>query len=251
MSFISKNRFLISHDFTKSKKPESLDFVKNSDFSSKTHDYTYFTFAKPSVYDEYHSHYWQFLEKWIIETQAKKNINDLLNRLEDLNEDLQYLSDYYYLCEILNQLKGYDFSNKTFINFIRHFPALNCYLHHQNYKVFVESDSIVFHIWVDEINLILNFNNDYLINFYSYDDDKESINDKLVYSLKGNFSSSSNLRKSHKIERLLSVLMKGNNSHVDLEHKFEHHFPKSRLYTNNSDCIKYIRGNWNNISVED
>lgn len=179
--------------------------------SSKDHPKTssrtkYIINKKRTCVDEYNSEYWRFIENWIIQTKAKENLFNLLDKLESL-EGISTMSDYYNLCEIIKNLKEYEINKKSFINFIRHFPALNLYIHHKNYNISAENTSIRFHMWKDDINLVLHFKDDYLIDFFSYDNDESCLKDKLVYSMKGEFSSSSNLKKSHKISRLLAVML--------------------------------------------
>jgi hypothetical protein len=189
------------------------DYIRNIKILNEN----YIVYKKTSCLDEYESEYWKFIERWIIETKAKKNISDLLSRIESLSDGIDTLSDYYNLCHIIKTLSNYDFNNKTFINFIRHFPALNHYIDNSNYKISAEQSSIRFHIWKNDVNLVMNFKDNYLIDFFSYDNDQDCINDKLIYSLKGELSSSSNLKKSHKISRLLSIIL-------------ENHKDKSRNY---------------------
>ncbi|HAV4458078.1 TPA: hypothetical protein R7Q74_002656 [Acinetobacter baumannii] len=150
--------------------------------------------------------YWEKIERCIIQSRARVDLHILYHEIFEKNKGVSGLSDYCNLFEVLEALKLYNFSNKAFINFIRHFPILDEYIDHRNYNISAEEDSIRFHIWKNNINLVINFNNNYLIDFFSYDNDPDTVNDKLIYSMKGTFSSSSNLKKSYKIERLLSVL---------------------------------------------
>lgn len=186
---------------------EKDDYIKNkkTNFPKKT--YTYIVYKNHTCLDEYEREYWKFIERWIIETRAKESAFDLSRKINALSSGISTISDYYNLCEILTTLIQYEFNNKAFINFIRHFPALNHYIDKNNYKVSAEPHSIRFHIWKDDINLVMHFNDNYLIDFFSYDNDQECVNDKLIYSMKGEFSSSSNLKKSHKISRLLSIIL--------------------------------------------
>lgn len=149
--------------------------------------------------------YWETIERCIVQSRANINLQSLYSEIFGRKEGISSLSDYCNLFDVLENLKLYDFSNKAFINFIRHFPILDEYINHKNYHVSAEFDSIRFHIWKNNINLVINFNSNYLIDFFSYDND-DAVNDKLIYSMKGTFSSSSNIKKSYKIERLLSVL---------------------------------------------
>ncbi|QNX72851.1 hypothetical protein [Acinetobacter seifertii] len=218
-------------------------FIKNDDALNVREKLSFFSTSHSTVYNEYHKLYWQFIEKWIVDTKAKKNIDDLRVKLNELDDNIHVLSDYYNLCNVIDVLNNYQFSNKAFINFIRHFPALNCYVDHNNYKITAKMNSIRFHIWRDDINLIMDFNDDYLVNFYSYDNDVEDVNSKLVYSLKGNFSSSSNLKKSYKIERLLSILLNGNSHIREFSYDVDHIRPLTDKIENyrRSEKIKFIR----------
>ena len=195
------------------------DYIRNIKILNEN----YIVYKKTSCLDEYESEYWKFIERWIIETKAKKNISDLLSRIESLSDGIDTLSDYYNLCHIIKTLSNYDFNNKTFINFIRHFPALNHYIDNSNYKISAEQSSIRFHIWKNDVNLVMNFKDNYLIDFFSYDYDQDCINDKLIYSLKGEFSSSSNLKKSHKISRLLSIILENQKDNMK-KYVFPTHF---------------------------
>lgn len=197
MKILSKDINTVGHYL------ESDEYIKNIKILNEN----YIVYRNSSCLDEYKSEYWKFIEKWIIETKAKKNISDLLSQIECLSDGIDTLSDYYNLCQIINTLSNYEFNNKTFINFIRHFPALNHYIENSNYKISAELNSIRFHIWKNDVNLVMHFNDNYLIDFFSYDNDQDCIGDKLIYSLKGELSSSSNLKKSHKISRLLSIIL--------------------------------------------
>lgn len=158
--------------------------------------------------------YWDTIEYCIVQSRANLNLKLLSHEIFEKNEGIAALEDYCNLFEVLEDLKSYDISNRTFINFVRHFPFLDDYIDHKNYHVSAELNSIRFHIWKNNINLVINFNSNYLIDFFSYDNDKSVENDKLIYSMKGTFSSSSNLRKSYKIERLLSILGDDNKSYT-------------------------------------
>lgn len=159
-----------------------------------------------------HKPYWGVIESCIISSKANFNLENLYQVIFDKHEGISCLTDYCNLYEVLEELKKYEFSNKTFINFVRHFPILDDYIESKNYHISAETNSIRFHIWKNNINLVINFNSNYLIDFFSYDNDERAVNDKLIYSMKGTFSSSSDLRKSYKIERLLSILGEANDS---------------------------------------
>ncbi|MDR0067803.1 hypothetical protein RFX60_11010 [Acinetobacter sp. 11520] len=144
--------------------------------------------------------YWLLIEEWIKETKAKKDYNDFVEKYFNKPEIMRSS-----IISVLSQLRGHQVHNKSFINFIRHFPALDPYIVSKNYHISVLNNFIRFHLWHKNLNLVLHFKSDFLVDFYSYDKDDESLKDHLVYSMKGSFSSSSSLRKSYKIERLLAL----------------------------------------------
>lgn len=147
--------------------------------------------------------YWLVIETWIKETKAKENYN---NFIEKYCNDPRIRGSK--IPNILSQLRGEVINSKSFVNFIRHFPVLDQYISARNYHISVLNNSIRLHIWHRKTNLVLQFNSDFLIDFYSYDKDDKDYRDHLVYSMKGSFSSSSSLRKSYKIERLLALFDK-------------------------------------------
>lgn len=189
-------------------------FVDDSDFESVDNKLTtvdtvseaYLFYNAYSCNKSYEKNYWKRIENYIVRSRARINIEELYAEVFNGNEGIATLDDYCNLYEILVSLKGYDFSSNTLINFIRHFPVLDDYICYKNYDVSADSDSIRFHLWKNNINLIINFNSNYLVDFYSYDNDSDTANDKLIYSMKGTFSSSSDLNKSYKVERLLAIL---------------------------------------------
>jgi hypothetical protein len=163
----------------------------------------YFVDSK-SCKEIYHNNlnqsYWFLIEEWIKETKAKKDYNDFVEKYFNKPEIRQSS-----IVSVLSQLRGSQFNNKSFINFIRHFPALDPYILNKNYHISVLNDFIRLHLWHKNLNLVLHFKSDFLVDFYSYDKDDESHKDHLVYSMKGSFSSSSSLKRSYKIERLLAL----------------------------------------------
>lgn len=142
----------------------------------------------------------EIISCWIKEGNDDKNIRNFLN---DNREFLECHSKN--LLKLLSLIENEDVDNKSFINLIRHFPYINVYIHSNNYNITIIKNIIRLQIWHDNIHLVLNFRNDFLIDFYSYDKVSDNENDSLVYSMKGCFSSSSSLDKSYKIERLLSL----------------------------------------------
>ena len=215
MKIVSKAIYTLEYALNKD------DYIKNKSLDRPKE--TYIVYKNHTCLDEYESAYWKFIEQWIIETKAKENILDLSRRINTLSPGISTISDYYNLCEIIENLTQYNFTNKTFVNFIRHFPALNHYIDKKNYKISAELNSIRFHIWKNDVNLVIHFNDNYLIDFFSYDNDQDCINDKLIYSLKGEFSSSSNLKKAHKISRLLSIILENQKDNMK-KYVFPTHF---------------------------
>lgn len=148
---------------------------------------------------------WKNIENWIVSTKAKESIDGLLRYIEPnigTNIDLKRLSDF------LNSNLHLNFSHKSFVNFIRYYPVLNGYLFDGFYNFDVINNVIRLQISIDNLNLILHFNENFIIDYYSSDDDIKMEKERLIFSMNGSFSSSSTLRKSYKIERLLSVLDK-------------------------------------------
>lgn len=180
------------------------DKNKNNDVFSA--DMTFLTVDKKILQQKnYDKAYWNIIEKSIWEKKGKINTEDLLELIFGRNDGVSNLEDLFNLYNILEDLKQYKVSDKAFVNFIRHFCVLEEYLEHNNYRITGEINFIRFHLWKNNIHLVIYFKKDFLIDFFSYDEDKNN-KDKLIYSMKGSFSSSSDLKKSYKIERLLSIL---------------------------------------------
>lgn len=83
---------------------------------------------------------------------------------------------------------------------------LRDYLLDEHYSFTVINNLLRLHLWVDNLNLVLHFREDFILDFYSYDDDEKLPKERLIYNMSGTFSSSSTFRKSYKIERLMSIL---------------------------------------------
>lgn len=175
-----------------------------SETEKKLHKVHYFNYSCYYFYSENTKHeYWSIIERWIIETKAKKDYRDFYEQ-NFKNPKIQKSK----IPSVLQKFNNEEVDNKSFINFIRHFPVLDSYLEDKNYNISTINNIIRLHIWHFKTNLILHFRNDFLIDFYSYDQDPDDHKDHLVYSMKGCFSSSSSLNKSYKIERLLSIFDK-------------------------------------------
>lgn len=170
----------------------------------KLHKIHSFNYSCYYFYSENTQHeYWSIIESWIIETKAKKDYRDFFEK--NFNNPKILKSK---IPSVLQKLNNEEVDKKSFINFIRHFPILDNYIEDRNYNISIINNIIRLHIWHHNINLVLHFRNDFLIDFYSYDQDPDDHKDHLVYSMKGCFSSSSSLNKSYKIERLLSIFDK-------------------------------------------
>ncbi len=203
------------HDPRYSEEYESYSNIKRSLLKSfseakffetekKLHKIHSFNYSCYYFYSENTKHeYWSIIENWIIETKAKKDYKDFFEK--NFNNPKILKSK---IPSVLQKLNNEEVDKKSFINFIRHFPILDNYIEDRNYNISVINNIIRLHIWHYKINLILHFRNDFLIDFYSYDQDPDDHKDNLVYSMKGCFSSSSSLNKSYKIERLLSIFDK-------------------------------------------
>ncbi|MHA3104145.1 hypothetical protein [Acinetobacter sp. ANC 3791] len=176
---------------------------------------------------------WVAIESWIINTKACENISSLisyLNNIEDLSLEI------YCLIEFLNEISNLSFSNKSFINFIRYYPVIRNYLFEGYYTIMALDNLIRLEISIENINLVLHFNENFLADFYSSDNEEKTPRERLIYSMNGSFSSSSTLRKSYKIERLLSMFDKkifklkesDNNSKID---RFKQFSEFSRMST--------------------
>lgn len=147
---------------------------------------------------------WKKIEAWIIKNKAQKNIEDLCHYLAQFEDDFKIDKT----LKLLSDLSRLSFSNKSFINFIRYYPVLGDYLVDNHFSFSTINNLLRLHIWSNSINLILHFREDYILDFYSYDNDEKMPKERLIYNLSGTFSSSSTFRKSYKIERLLSMLDK-------------------------------------------
>lgn len=148
-----------------------------------------------SIYEE--QILWEIIESWIRENSVQKDINILYLSLME-NENLAN-----YIVEDLVKETG-TFKISSFINFIRYYPILVKYVSKDNYDVSIVNEIIRLKISNKNLHLVLHFRSDFLVEFYSYDNDF-SDEESLVYSMQGSFSSSSKISKSYKIERLLAL----------------------------------------------
>ena len=146
---------------------------------------------------------WKEIEKWIVGTHGRGGYQSILEKLKSLSFDSNV--DGVKILKLLEKLDEYDFSNKSFINFLRYIPVLKDYIFFDNFHVSSIDNVIRLHLWSGDINLILHFREDFIIDYYSYDNDRTLEKETLVYTMRGTFSSSSNLKKSYKIERLLAL----------------------------------------------
>ena len=192
---------------------------------------------------------WKSIEAWIVKSKAKQSVEELYQYLERYKDDFQIDKT----LKLLNDFKKLSFSNKSFINFIRYYPVLGDYLIDNHFSFATINNLLRLHIWSNNINLILHFREDYILDFYSYDNDEKLPKERLIYNLSGTFSSSSTFRKSYKIERLLSMLDKEmdqfnedkNNKSVRVigykSHRIETGYPLFKLLKNKGkDNILYI-----------
>lgn len=162
--------------------------------------------ASPSYIDVYRKDFvWSKVELWIVQTKAKGNLIELVEYMDNL---ANYEDDYRIkeFLDFINNLKILEFSQKSFINFLRYYPVLRDYLLDNHYSFIVINNLLRLHLWVDSLNLVLHFREDFILDFYSYDDDEKLPKERLIYNMSGTFSSSSTFRKSYKIERLMSIL---------------------------------------------
>ncbi|MDI9721264.1 hypothetical protein QM294_10720 [Acinetobacter junii] len=162
--------------------------------------------ASPSYIDVYRKDFvWSKVELWIVQTKAKGSLIELA---EYMNKLAIYEDDYRIkeFLDFINNLKILEFSQKSFINFLRYYPVLRDYLLDEHYSFTVINNLLRLHLWVDNLNLVLHFREDFILDFYSYDDDEKLPKERLIYNMSGTFSSSSTFRKSYKIERLMSIL---------------------------------------------
>lgn len=141
---------------------------------------------------------WNVIENWVKSENNKRDIRALNDLLLVTNEKLSG----YIIKELISQENNFKIA--SFINLVRYYPILIKYISKDNYNVSILDEIIRLRIFRKNVNLILHFRSDFLIDFYSYDNDVDK-DEKLVYTMKGTFSSSSKIRKSYKIERLLSL----------------------------------------------
>ena len=177
--------------------------------TSKTEKNPSYTFEKRSYFHHsYSGGFWAKIEHHIFENNGEISAKSLLYSVtgQDSGEFDCILSDYFNLSQVLNKLQITKPESNSLINFIRHFPILDDYLNQDNYELSVDDNYIRLNLWKNDINLVIYFQSDYLISFYSYDKGENCEKDSLIYSMKGTFSSSSDIKKSYKIERLLAVL---------------------------------------------
>ncbi|WP_336931181.1 hypothetical protein [Acinetobacter tandoii] len=146
---------------------------------------------------------WKEIERWITSAQVKFGYQSIKRQLDLLESS--FGCDELKILNLLNKLDECNFSNKSFINFLRYIPVLKDYIFYDNFYISSLDNVIMLHLWNGEINLVLHFREDFIIDYYSYDNDRTLENESLVYTMKGTFSSSSNLKKSYKIERLLAL----------------------------------------------
>lgn len=192
---------------------------------------------------------WKRIEAWIVKSKAKQSVEELCQYLEQYKDDFQIDKT----LKLLDDLKKLSFSNKSFINFIRYYPVLGDYLVDNHFSFATINNLLRLHIWSNSINLILHFREDYILDFYSYDNDEKLPKERLIYNLSGTFSSSSTFRKSYKIERLLSILDKEMDEFDDEKnkknvrvigyksHRIEHVYPLFKSIDNKEkDKILYI-----------
>ncbi|WP_151834534.1 hypothetical protein [Acinetobacter junii] len=162
--------------------------------------------ASPSYIDVYRKDFvWSKVELWIVQTKAKGSLIELAEYMDKLAiyEDDYRIKEF---LDFINNLKILEFSQKSFINFLRYYPVLRDYLLDEHYSFTVINNLLRLHLWVDNLNLVLHFREDFILDFYSYDDDEKLPKERLIYNMSGTFSSSSTFRKSYKIERLMSIL---------------------------------------------
>lgn len=145
---------------------------------------------------------WSEIENWIVSSLGNEDISFLLSILEQ-SKDIS--KEHRKAFSILNELINYNFLNNSFINFVRYLPIIVEYITSDNYNIASVNNIIRLHLWNDSIHLVLNFREDFIIDYFSYDNEEASFKEKLTYSMKGTFSSSSTLRKSYKLERLMSI----------------------------------------------
>lgn len=142
----------------------------------------------------------EVFSQWLLE---KKNDSDFICFLKSKNESNNKLD---FLVSFFNRYEFSNVSERSFMNFLRHLPYLVRYFLACDYDVFPFSDMIKLKFNGQDVVLVLTFKNDFTMDFFSYDNDVDAEKDKLVYSVKGTFSSSSKLKKSYKIKRLMSLL---------------------------------------------
>jgi len=204
MSFLKYQNIRDSDELDKYSNIKKKLIRKSQALSNDSYDYSFYFCIEKSCKNFYENNsnqsYWLIIESWIKETKAKK---DYKNFVQCYFNDPKIRRSK--IPTLLANLNGQEVDNKSFVNFIRHFPVLDQYILDQNFHISVLNNFIRLHIWHKKTNLVLHFKSDFLIDFYSYDKDENDHNDHLVYSMKGSFSSSSSLRKSYKIERLLAL----------------------------------------------
>jgi len=148
------------------------------------------------------SNLWQEIESWITTTQGQESYKDFFELF--FQHSSQFKKDRRIILLILRELEEVEFSNTSFINFLRYLPVIKDYLIPERFNITASEEVLRLQFNIHHTYLVLYFRDDFIIDYFSYDKDVEK-DEQLVYSMKGSFCSSNLLKKSYKIERLLSM----------------------------------------------
>lgn len=151
------------------------------------------------------SNIWSEIEEWITTTQGKEDYRNFFEVF--CQHSSSYEKDRGIIFSILRNLEEINFSNTSFINFLRYLPVIKDYLLPEKFNITANDQILRLQFNIYQTYLVLHFREDFIVDYFSYDKDIDE-NEQLVYSMKGSFCSSNLLKKSYKIERLLSMFDK-------------------------------------------
>ena len=148
----------------------------------------------------------------IFHVEEKVNLQSILSNMSEVNASETLISIFEKIntenkCINLNFDIDKKLNKYSFLNFIRYVNFLYPYFSCRRMDVEINNEMIKLrlHTKYENATLGMLFKSDGTIDFTSLDKDKLKANEKLMYVLKGNFSSSNLYSGSHKIRRLLAI----------------------------------------------